>query len=62
MEETFYSVSELSDKIHKSRKTVWSWIRDGKLKSERYGDLHRIKESDWQACFAKFNKPKNSKA
>ena len=42
------TISELAERIGMSRKTVWGWIRDGKLKSERYGAQHRIQEREWQ--------------
>jgi excisionase family DNA binding protein len=42
------TISELALRIGMSRKTVWRWVRDGKLKSERCGAQHRICEQEWQ--------------
>jgi len=36
-----YTISALEKRIGMSRKTVWAWVRDGKLKSSRYGTRHR---------------------
>lgn len=51
----WYTISELADRIGMSRKTVWAWVRDGKLKSDRYGSQHRISEGDWQQFLAECN-------
>jgi hypothetical protein len=36
-EKGWYTIGELAKKIQVSDRTVWSWIRDGKLRSTRYG-------------------------
>jgi excisionase family DNA binding protein len=51
----WYTISQLADQIGMSRKTVWAWVRDGKVKSERYGAQHRISECDWQQFLADCN-------
>ena len=51
----WYTISELADQISMSRKTIWAWVRDGRLKSERYGAQHRISESDWERFLADCN-------
>jgi len=51
----WYTIGELAKKIRLSDRTVWSWIRDGKLRSTRYGQQHRITEHQWQECFQQFN-------
>jgi len=43
-----------------SRKTVWAWVRDGKLKSIRYGSQHRITEAEWQRFLVTCNCPKEN--
>jgi len=43
----WYTISELADKIQMSRKTVWAWVKNGKLLSVRYGGQHRITEAAW---------------
>ena len=47
-EKGWYTIGELAKKIQLSDRTVWSWIRDGKLQSTRYGQQHRITELQWQ--------------
>jgi excisionase family DNA binding protein len=54
-EKGWYTIGELAKKIQVSDRTVWSWIRDGKLRSTRYGQQHRITELQWQECFDRFN-------
>ena len=54
-EKSWYTIGELAKKIQVSDRTVWSWIRDGKLRSTRYGQQHRITELQWQECFDNFN-------
>jgi len=44
----WYTTSDLATHAGISRKTIWRWIHDGKLKSTRYGVRHRIPESEWQ--------------
>ena len=51
----WHTISTLADQIGMSRKTVWAWVRDGKLRSERYGSQHRINECDWQKFLADCN-------
>jgi excisionase family DNA binding protein len=56
---TWYTPKELSQRIDGSYKTIWTWIRDGKLRSTRYGSRHRISEADWQECLDRFNGNEN---
>ena len=43
-------VKEIAEHCRNSERTVWRWIRDGKLKAHRLGRCTRISEKD----FAKF--------
>ena len=52
----WYTISELARHISMSRKTVWAWIRKGKLQSQRYGSQHRVTETNWQRYLADCNK------
>ena len=52
----WYTISTLAERIGMSRKTIWGWIRQGKLQSQRYGAQHRISECDWQQFLAQCNK------
>jgi len=53
---TWYTIQELAQTISVSQNTIWHWINNGKLRSTRYGQRHRIDKADWQACFDRFNK------
>jgi excisionase family DNA binding protein len=44
----WYSIPDLSAKINVCRKTIWHWVKTGKLKSTRIGARHRISEADWK--------------
>lgn len=50
-----YTISDLAKTTGISRKTVWAWIRAGKLRSHRYGSQHRITEADWKQFLAECN-------
>jgi len=43
-----YTTTDLARQTGLSRKTIWRWVRDGKLNSMRYGARYRIQEADWQ--------------
>jgi len=45
MEEKYYSVSEIAKKYAVSNTAVTKWIREGKLKAVRLGNVYRIPES-----------------
>jgi excisionase family DNA binding protein len=53
-----YTIKQLAVAIQVSPKTVWKWVKGGKLKSTRYGRQHRISENNWQECFTAFNNVK----
>jgi hypothetical protein len=50
-----YTIQMLADAIRRSPKTVWAWVKTGKLKTTRYGRIHFIAEADWLDCLARFN-------
>jgi len=56
----WYTIAKLATKIELSDRTVWSWIRDGKLRSTQYGHQHRIAERQWQECFDNSNSKRDS--
>lgn len=56
METTMHTIRELATATKLSRKTLWAWVRDGHLKSTRYGKrLHRITEKDWNDFIGRSN-------
>jgi hypothetical protein len=54
-EKDWYTIIELATMIHKSRKTIWNWIKTKQLRSERCGAQHRIRHVDWAETLAIFN-------
>lgn len=55
-EKPYYTINELAVEINRSRKTIESWIKNGKLKSDRYGAQHRITKENWEEAHANFNR------
>jgi excisionase family DNA binding protein len=56
--QTWYTIPQLAKLVSLSRKTVWLFVAQGRLKSTRYGAQHRITEADWQQFMNDNNKPK----
>ena len=54
----WHTITERAASIQVSRETVWQWIRDHKLRSRRFGSIHRISDADWQECLDNFNNRK----
>lgn len=44
--ENYYTPKEISDKLKLNIRTVYKWIREGKLKAVKLGDVWRISESE----------------
>ncbi len=47
--EKYFSCKEVADKYGVTVRTVWCWVREGKLKAVRIGKLYRIKQQDLDA-------------
>ncbi len=63
MVDTIYTVDETAEILKIKPRTVREWIRTGKLKSFKLGDLVRIHEEDLQALIDKSrNESKINKA
>lgn len=45
MAEQFYTINETCDLLKVTRKTIYTWINEGKLKAIRVGSRYRISES-----------------
>ena len=43
--EEYYSPQQISDKFNVKTRTVYAWIRQGRLKAIKLGDLWRIPQS-----------------
>lgn len=46
MPERLYTCEELAEKYKVKIRTVWSWVRSGKLPAVKIGRLYRVYESD----------------
>ena len=57
-EKEYYSPQEIAEKFNIKPRTVSAWIRQGKLKGVKLGDLWRVHRSDLQA-FIKDSQEKN---
>jgi excisionase family DNA binding protein len=55
--EKFYSPKEIADHYNIKPDTVRKWIKQGKIKAIKLGDIWRVEEADL-ATFIKFNKNK----
>lgn len=44
--EKFYDCKQIADIYGVSIRTVWEWIKSGKLKAVRVGKLYRIRKED----------------
>ena len=44
--EQYYKPKEVADKLKINVMTVYKWIREGKLKAVKVGDLWRISENE----------------
>jgi excisionase family DNA binding protein len=53
-----YSLQEIAEKFNIKPRTVAAWIRQGKLKAIKLGDLWRVHKADLEA-FIKTSQAKN---
>lgn len=51
--ENYYSIQEVADKLKVVYLTVYRWIKSGKLKSVKAGKQHRIKSSELEKFLLK---------
>lgn len=58
MEKEYYSPQEIAEKFNLKPRTVANWIRQGKLKAIKLGDLWRVHRADLEA-FIKDSQKKN---
>lgn len=45
-DEEFFSPKEIAEKFKVKTRTIYLWIREGKLKAVRLGNLIRVSKSD----------------
>ena len=48
-EEKFYTPAEIAERYRVQPRTVWEWIRTGKLRAVKVGNYYRIREADLEA-------------
>lgn len=44
--EKLYTCEEVAERYSVQTRTVWDWVRTGKLSAVRYGRIYRIREED----------------
>lgn len=49
LDKEYYSPQEIADKFNLKHRTVSNWIRQGKLKAIKLGDLWRVHRDDLEA-------------
>jgi excisionase family DNA binding protein len=57
-EKEYFSPQEIAEKFNIKPRTVAAWIRQGKLKAIKLGDLWRVHKADLEA-FIKTSQAKN---
>lgn len=46
MEDIFYTLEEIAQKLRVSYMTMYRWVKDGKLKAVKAGKQYRVKQSE----------------
>jgi acetyl-CoA synthetase len=46
VEETYYTLQEIADRLKVNYRTVYRWVRAGKLPAYKFGQDWRVTESD----------------
>lgn len=59
--EEYYSPQQISDKFNVKPRTVYAWIRQGRLKAIKLGDLWRIPQSALEEFIEASSKGKTQK-
>jgi excisionase family DNA binding protein len=54
----FYTVPELARLVCLSKKTLYVYVRSGRLRHTRYGSQIRITPDEWQEFMMNNNQPK----
>ena len=52
MEETYFTLQEIADKLKVHYRTVYRWVQDGKLEAYQFGQDYRVKASDIEKFIA----------
>lgn len=46
--ETYYTPKEISSKLKLNIRTIYKWVREGKINAVKIGDVWRVSESELQ--------------
>jgi acetyl-CoA synthetase len=49
VEEAYYTLQEIADRLKVSYRTVYRWVRSGRLAAYKFGQDWRVSESDLRA-------------
>ena len=52
--DSFITTKQISEELHKSLRTIQTWIRDGKLPAEKLGGTYLIRTNDYQQFKSRF--------
>jgi hypothetical protein len=55
MQKTFETLTELATRIGTNRNTVNGWVKAKKLKTRRYGSIHRVYPDHWEQFLRECN-------
>jgi excisionase family DNA binding protein len=58
--EKIYTPEEIAERLKVQERTVYGWLRSGKLKGAKLGRLWRIRESDFDAFLEEASKRKTT--
>ena len=50
--EPYYTPDEIAERLKITRRTIYQWLKQGRLKGVKLGDLWRVSESDLKAFLA----------
>ncbi len=53
--EQYYTPQEVAEKLKLNVRTIYKWIREGKLNAVKLGDVWRISESELKRLLGKTN-------
>lgn len=57
----YFTPEEVAEQLRVKRETVYTWLRKGKLKGMKFGDLWRIDEADLQKFIEEAKKKPENK-
>lgn len=49
----FLTLDEIAEKLKLTRRTLYNYVKDGRLKAYKVGKQYRVKDSDYKALYSK---------